>query len=180
LDHFIVYLTNLSKNYFFSNLFYVFEGIIIGNFTPVIISRFLLIYYIICKSITIAFNEVDHDFEISLKSGKFNELNNLFEKHNKICKFAYEANKALGSIFIIYSSMMSIHTVNMLYQLLFSESSTYSMINVILLIGTLFFTSSIFLLSLITGNIDFEAKKSLHLIHGCVKNIFDSRVLFQV
>jgi hypothetical protein len=54
------------------------------------------------------------------------------------------------------------------------------MINVILLIGTLFFTSSIFLLLLITGNIDFEAKKSLHLIHGCAKNIFDSRVLFQV
>jgi hypothetical protein len=180
LDHFIVYLTNLSKNYFFSNLFYVFEGIIIGNFTPVIISRFLLIYYIICKSITIAFNEVDHDFEISLKSGKFNELKNLFEKHNKICEFAYEANKALGSIFIIYSSMMSIHTVNMLYQLLFSGSSTNSIITAMLLMGTLLFTSSIFFLSLITGNIDFEAKKSLHLIHGCAKNILDSRVLFQV
>jgi hypothetical protein len=54
------------------------------------------------------------------------------------------------------------------------------MINVILLIGTLFFASSIFLLSLITGNIDFEAEESLHLIHGCAKNIFDSRVLFQV
>jgi hypothetical protein len=54
------------------------------------------------------------------------------------------------------------------------------MTNAILLITALFFTSSIFLLSLISGNIDFEAKKSLHLIHGCAKNIFDSRVLFQV
>ncbi len=180
MGHFIVYLTNLSKNYFFSNLFYVIEGIIIGSLGLVIVSRFLSNFYIICKSITIAFNEVDHDFEISLKSGKFNELKNLFEKHNKVCEFAYEANKALGSIFIIYSSTMSTFTVYVLYQLLFSESSTNSMINAMLLIGTLFFTSSIFLLSLITGNIDFKAKKSLHLIHGCAKNIFDSRVLFQV
>jgi hypothetical protein len=54
------------------------------------------------------------------------------------------------------------------------------MVNVILLLITLFITSSIFLLSLISGNIDFEAKKSLHLIPGCAKNILDSRVLFQV
>jgi hypothetical protein len=66
LGHFIVYLTNLSKNYFFSNLFYVIEGIIIGSLGLVIVSRFLSIFYIICKSITIAFNEVDHDFEIAL------------------------------------------------------------------------------------------------------------------
>jgi hypothetical protein len=68
----------------------------------------------------------------------------------------------------------------MLYHLLFSEFGIYSMIKVISLMITLFFTSSIFMLSLITGNIDFEAKKGLHLIHGCAKNIFDSRVLFQV
>jgi hypothetical protein len=54
------------------------------------------------------------------------------------------------------------------------------MVNAVSLIIALFLTSSIFLLSLITGNIDFEAKKSLHLIHGCAKNIFDSRILFQV
>jgi hypothetical protein len=54
------------------------------------------------------------------------------------------------------------------------------MINAFMLIITLFFTSTIFFLSLISGNIDFEAKKGLHLIHGCAKNIFDSRVLFQV
>ncbi len=177
---FIILLTNLSKNYFVSNLFYFIEAMIFGNFGSVIVSRFLSIYYIICKFITIAFNEVNHDFEIALKSGKFNELKNLFEKHNKICEFAYEANKALRSIFIIYSSTMSTFTVYMLYHLLFSESSIYSMINAFSLIGALFLTSSIFLLSLISGNIDFEAKKSLHLIHGCAKNIFDSRVLFQV
>jgi len=173
-------LTNLSKNYFFSNLFYFIEGLIIGNFGSVIVSRFVSIYYIICNFITIAFNEVNHDFEISLESGKFNELKNLFEKHNKICEFAYEANKALRSIFIIYSSTMSTYTVYLLYHLLFSQFSIYSMINAIILIIALFFTSSIFFLSLITGNIDFEAKKSLHLIHGCTKNIFNSRVLFQV
>jgi uncharacterized membrane protein len=134
----------------------------------------------ICKFITIAFNEVNHDFEIALKSGKFNELKNSFEKHIKICEFVEEANKALRSIFIIYSSTTIIFTVYMLYHLLFSESSTNSMTNAILLMIALFFISSIFILSLITGNIDFEAKKSLHLIHGCAKNIFDSRILFQV
>jgi hypothetical protein len=177
---FVVWLTNLSKNYFFSNLFYFIEGIIIGNLGSVIVSRFLSIYYIICNFITIAFNEVNHDFEIALKSAKFNELKNLFEKHHKICEFAYEANKALGSIFIIYSSTMSTYTVYLLYHLLFSELSIYSIINAFLLIVALFFSSSIFFLSLITGNIDFEAKNGLHLIHGCAKNIFDSRILFQV
>jgi hypothetical protein len=172
--------TNLSKNYLFSNLFYAIEAIIIGNLASVIVSRFLSIYYIIFNFITIAFNEVNNDFEIALKSGKFNELKNLFEKYIKICEFVEEANKALRSIFIIYSSTTIIFTVYMLYHLLFSDSSTNSMINAILLIITLFFTSLIFLLSLITGNIDFEAKKSLHLIHGCAKNVFDSRVLFQV
>jgi hypothetical protein len=177
---FIAFSTNLSKKYFFSVLFYAIEGIIIASIGSVIVSRYLSIYYIICKFITIAFIEVNHDFEIALKSGKFNDLKNLFEKHNQICEFTYEANKALRSIFIIYSSTMSTFTVYVLYHLLFSESSTNSMINVIMLVLTLFFTSLIFLLSLITGNIDFEAKKSLHLIHGCAKNIFDSRVLFQV
>jgi hypothetical protein len=152
----------------------------IGSLGSVILPRFLSIYYIICKFITIAFNEVNQDFEIALKSAKFNELKNLFEKHHKICEFAYEANKALRSIFIIYSSTMSTFTVYMLYHLLFSKSSTNSMVNAVSLIIALFLTSSIFLLSLITGNIDFEAKKSLHLIHGCAKNIFDSRILFQV
>jgi len=76
-------LTNLSKNYFVSNLFYFIEGMIIGNFGSVVISRFLSIYYIICNFITIAFNEMNHDFEIALKSAKFNELKNLFEKHVK-------------------------------------------------------------------------------------------------
>jgi hypothetical protein len=180
LNLFLVLLKNLSKSYLVSNLFYFIEGIIIVYLCSVITSRFLSIYYIICKSITIAFNEVNHDFEIALKSGNFNELKNLFEKHNKICEFAYEANKALRSIFIIYSSTMSAFTVYMLYHLLFSESSTYFMINAIMLTATLFFTFLIFLLSFISGNIDFEAKKSLHLIHGCAKNIFDSRVLFQV
>jgi hypothetical protein len=177
---FILSSRNFSKKYFFSNLFQLIEGIIIGNLGSVIVSRFLSIYYIICKSITIAFNEVNHDFEIALKSGKFNELKNLFEKHNKICEFSYEANKALRSIFIIYSSTMSIYAVYILYYFLFSKSSIYSTINQIFLILVLFFIYSIFFLSLITGNIDFEAKKSLHLIHGCAKNIFDSRALFQV
>jgi hypothetical protein len=177
---FFIWLTNLSKNYFLSNLFFAIEAINTGNLESVIVIRFLSIYYIICKFITIAFNEVNQDFEIALKSGKFNELKNLFEKHNKICEFIEEANKALRSIFIIYSSTMSTFTVYKLYHLLFSESSINPIINAILLIITLFFTFVIFLLSLITGNIDFEAKKSLHLIHGCAKNIFDSRVLFQV
>ncbi len=172
--------TNLSKNYFLSILFFAIEAMTIGSLGSVILPRFLSIYYIICKFITIAFNEVNQDFEIALKSAKFNELKNLFEKHHKICEFAYEANKALRSIFIIYSSTMSTFTVYMLYHLLFSKSSTNSMVNAVSLIIALFLTSSIFLLSLITGNIDFEAKKSLHLIHGCAKNIFDSRILFQV
>jgi hypothetical protein len=31
-----------------------------------------------------------------------------------------------------------------------------------------------------TGNIDLEAKKALHSIHGYVKYSFGSRILFQV
>jgi hypothetical protein len=134
----------------------------------------------ICKFITIAFNEVNHDFEIALKSRNVNESKNLFEKHNKICEFTYEANKALRSIFIIYSSTMSSVAVYTFYHVLFSKSSANPLINAVLLMIVMFFASLTFLLSLITGNIDFEAKKAFHLIHGCAKYPFGYKILFQV
>jgi hypothetical protein len=177
---FIVWIINLSKDYFFSNLFFLIEALIIANFGSFVISRLLSVYYMICKILKICFNEVNHDFEIALKSGNINELKNLFEKHNKICELTYEANKALRPIFIIYSSTMSSFTVYSLYQILFSKSSTYTIINAIILMNNILFTSLTFLLSLITGNIDFEAKKAFHLIHGYVKYLFGSRILFQV
>jgi hypothetical protein len=137
---FSIWITNLFESYFFSNLFFLIEDIIIGNFGSFIIFRFLSIYYILYKIIIIAFNEVNQDFEIALKSGNINELKNLFEKHNKICEFTYEANKNLRPIFIIYSSTMSLVAVYSLYQILFSKSSTNPMINAILFIIVIFFT----------------------------------------
>jgi hypothetical protein len=151
---FAVWIINLSKNYFFSNLFFLIEALIIANFGSFVISRFVSVYYMICKTLKICFNEVNHDFEIALISGNINELKNSFEKHNKIFEFTNEANKALGQIFIIYSSTMSSFTVYSLFQILFSKSSTYSLINAIILLNNILFTSLIFLLSLITGNID--------------------------
>jgi hypothetical protein len=60
---FSIWITNLFESYFFSNLFFLIEDIIIGNFGSFIIFRFLSIYYIIYKLIIIAFNEVNQDFE---------------------------------------------------------------------------------------------------------------------
>jgi hypothetical protein len=90
---FTIWIINLSKNYFFSNLFVLSEGLIIANFGPLFILRFLSVYYVICKILKICFNEVNNDFKIAQKSGNTNELKNLIEKHIKICEFTYEANK---------------------------------------------------------------------------------------
>jgi hypothetical protein len=45
------------------------------------------------------------------------------------------------------------------------------MINAILVMIGIFYTSSIFFLSLITGSINFEAKKAFHLIDGMLHDL---------
>ncbi len=107
-------------------------------------------------------------------------MKNFFLKHNKICEFTYEADRDLRPIFIIYSSSSNSFTLYSLYHIIFSESTTNPMINIFILTNTILITSLTFLLSLMTGNIDLEAKKALHSIHGYVKYSFGSRILFQV
>jgi len=170
-------LLDFDKN-FFLFIYFSIDITLFAILGSLVICRIVANYVLITKLNILLFNEINKDFIRIMKNGNSHQLNNCLIIYYKICDFVNESNRFLRPIYIIYSSTTISMFTYSLYQIIFSEFDIIYK----LVIGFFQINNMIILLLLshITGNIDNEAKKSLHIIHGSVSYLNDCQIVFKV
>jgi len=170
-------LFNLDKNCFLF-IYISLEVVFNAGFGSIVICRAVAKYIFITKLSTLLFNDINKDFVEIMRNGNSHYFKNCFIKYYKICDLVNESNKFLKIVYIIYSSAIITFSSYALYHIIFSNADNIFKL-IIGFLGINYITI-LFALSLITGNIDNEAKKSLHVIHGYASYPNDSNIIFQV